>query len=109
MMTATQALLTVLICAIVTVLIRAAAFLLFPAGKQPPAFVTWMSRQLPRAVMAMLLVYCLKDVSILSAPHGLPELIAIVVTVALHLWKKQTLLSIAGGTVSYMLLVQLVF
>ena len=64
---------------------------------------------LPAAVFGMLVVYCLKNVSLLSGSHGLPEAMAIAVVAALHLWKKQTLLSIAGGTVCYMLLVQLVF
>ena len=108
MMTTAQALLTVLICAVVTVLIRAAAFLLFPAGKQPPAFVTWMSRQLPRAVMAMLLVYCLKDVHFAALPGWLPTLAAVAATAALHLWKRQMMLSIAGGTALYMLLIRLI-
>lgn len=108
MMTTAQALLTVLICAAVTVLTRAAAFLLFPAGKQPPAFVTWMSGQLPRAVMAMLLVYCLKGVSFAALPSWLPTLCAVGVTAALHLWKRQMMLSIAGGTALYMLLIRII-
>ena len=107
-MTTTQALITVFISAAVTVLIRASAFLLFPAGKQAPAFITWMSRQLPRAVMAMLLVYCLKDVSFTALPGWLPTLFAVAVTALLHLWKRQMMLSIAGGTALYMLLIRLI-
>ena len=57
----------------------------------------------------MLVIYCLRNVSLLSGSHGLPELIGIAVTVGLHLWKRQMMLSIAGGTICYMLLVQLVF
>ena len=64
---------------------------------------------LPGAIFSMLIIYCLRNVSLFSGSHGLPELIAIAVTAALHLWKHQMLLSIAGGTISYMLLVQLVF
>ena len=108
MMTTTQALLTVFICAAVTVLTRAAAFLLFPAGRQAPAFITWMSGQLPRAVMAMLLVYCLKDVRFAAVPQWLPTLAACAVTALLHLWKRQMMLSIAGGTALYMLLIRLI-
>ena len=108
MMTTAQALITVFICAGVTVLIRAAAFLLFPAGRQAPAFITWLSRQLPRAVMAMLLVYCLKDMSFTALPNWLPTLCAVAVTAALHLWKRQMMLSIAGGTALYMLLIRLI-
>ena len=108
MMTTVQALITVFICAGVTVLIRAAAFLLFPAGRQAPAFITWLSRQLPRAVMAMLLVYCLKDMSFTALPNWLPTLTAVAVTAALHLWKRQMMLSIAGGTALYMLLIRII-
>ena len=64
---------------------------------------------LPLALFAMLVVYCLKDVSWLSGSHGVPELIGIAVTAGLHLWRRQMLLSIAGGTICYMVLVQLVF
>ena len=108
MMTPVQALLTVLICAAVTVFTRAVSFLLFPAGRQAPAFITWLSKQLPRAVMAMLLVYCLKDVSFAALPHWLPTLAAVAVTAALHLWKRQMMLSIAGGTALYMLLIRII-
>ena len=68
-----------------------------------------LGRLLPGAVFALLVVYCLKNVSLTAGSHGIPEAIAIAVVVALHLWKRQTLLSIAGGTVVYMLLVQTVF
>ena len=66
-------------------------------------------KALPAAIFGMLVVYCLKNVSLLSGSHGLPEALAIAVTAGLHLWKRQMLLSIAGGTAAYMLLVQLVF
>ena len=108
MMTTVQALMTVFICAAVTVLIRASAFLLFPAGRQAPAFITWLSKQLPRAVMAMLLVYCLKDVSFTAVPAWVPTLAAVAVTAILHLWKRQMMLSIAGGTALYMVLIRLI-
>ena len=77
--------------------------------RQTPKFIEYLGKALPAAVFAMLVVYCLKSVDILTGSHGLPELISIIVVVLLHLWKKQMLLSIAGGTVCYMLLVQLVF
>ena len=69
----------------------------------------YLGKALPGAVFGLLVVYCLKNVSLLSGSHGLPELIAILVVAGLHLWKRQMLLSIAGGTICYMLLVQLVF
>ena len=77
--------------------------------KPTPKYIVYLGKALPCAVFGMLVVYCLKNVSLLSGTHGIPELIAIGITAGLHLWKKQMLLSIAGGTIAYMLLVQLVF
>lgn len=84
-------------------------FLLFPADKPTPKYVQYLGKVLPAAVFGLLVIYCLKDVSFFTGSHGIPELIAIGVVVLLHIWKKQMLLSIAGGTICYMLLVQLVF
>lgn len=92
-----------------TMLTRFLPFLLFPAGKATPRYVQYLGKALPGAVFGLLVVYCLKNVSLLSGSHGLPELIAILAVAGLHLWKRQMLLSIAGGTICYMLLVQLVF
>lgn len=116
-MTMTEQLLTIAVVVCATVLTRFAPFLLFSSrsasksgGKrQTPAFIQYLGRVLPAAVFGMLVVYCLKQVPILTAPHGLPELIALAAVVGLHLWKKQMLLSIAGGTVLYMVLLQTVF
>lgn len=105
----TQQIITIALCGLATMLTRFLPFILFPAGKQTPRYVQYLGRVLPGAIFGMLVVYCLRNVSILTGTHGIPELIAIVVVVALHLWKKQMLLSIAGGTVVYMLLVQFVF
>lgn len=88
---------------------RFTPFLLFPDSKKPPEIVSYLGHVLPSAMMGLLVVYCLKNVSILSAPHGIPELISIVVILLLHKWKSNTLLSIGGGTAVYMALVQLVF
>ena len=88
---------------------RLIPFLFFPKGKEIPPIIRYLGRVLPPAVIGMLVIYCLRNVSLLSGSHGLPELIGIAVTVGLHLWKRQMLLSIAGGTICYMLLVQLVF
>ena len=92
-----------------TILLRFLPFLLFPSGKKTPAFVTYLGKVLPFAMIGLLVVYCLKDVSVFSGSHGLPELIAILFIVVLHKWKKSTLLSIGGGTVLYMVLVQTIF
>lgn len=108
-MTLTQRLVTIALCALATMLTRFLPFLLFSSRRPTPKYVRYLGRALPPAIFGMLVVYCLKNVSIVSGSHGLPELIAIALTVGLHLWKRQTLLSIAGGTIAHMLLIQLVF
>lgn len=105
----TRDLIIVLIVALVTMLIRFLPFIIFSGNRKTPAFITYLGKVLPYSIMAMLLVYCLRNVSLISSPHGLPELIACAVIVALHIWKRNTLLSIIAGTVSYMLLIQFVF
>lgn len=104
-----QQIVTIGVCVLATMLTRFLPFLVF-TGKHPtPKYVQYLGKALPPAVFGMLVVYCLKGVSLLSSSHGIPELIAIAVTVGIHLWKRKMLLSVAGGTVCYMLLVQLVF
>ena len=82
-----------------TQLTRWLPFWLFPEKKQPPAVVAYLGKVLPPAMMGLLVVYCLRSISWLSVPHGAPELIAIAAVAGLHLWKRNVLLSIAGGTV----------
>ena len=94
---------------LVTMLTRFLPFLIFNEHRKTPKLVLYLGKVLPCAIMGMLVIYCLKDVKFLSAPYGLPELIGIVVVAGLHLWKRNSLLSIGVGTVAYMLLVQLVF
>lgn len=108
-MTQTQQFLTIAAVVLGTVLTRFLPFLVFPTGKETPKFVKYLGTYLPGAVFGLLVVYCLKNVTPLTFSHGIPELISIAVVVALHLWRRQMLLSIAGGTVCYMLLIQLVF
>ena len=105
----TQALLIVLVAAGVTVLLRFLPFFVFGGGKETPELISYLGRVLPFAIMGMLVVFCLKNVSVVGAPYGAPEAIACLVTVAIHLWRKNTLLSIVTGTVCYMMLVQMVF
>ncbi|MBE5793936.1 MAG: branched-chain amino acid transporter AzlD [Clostridiales bacterium] len=107
-MTTAQQFVTISLCAIATMLTRFVPFLLF-SGKKTPRFIQYLGQALPGAIFGMLVVYCLKGVNPMVYSHGLPEALAILVTVALHLWKRQMLVSIAGGTVCYMLLLQLVF
>ena len=108
-MTLTQQAVTIAMVVAGTMLTRFLPFLLFPAGKPTPKFVKYLGKVLPAAVFGLLIVYCLKDVSVFAGSHGIPELISIALVVGLHLWKRQMLLSIAGGTICYMLLVQLLF
>lgn len=108
-MTMIQQFITILMVVIGTMITRFLPFLLFPAGKPTPKYIQYLGKVLPAAIFGLLVIYCLKDISIFSNSHGLPEMIAIVVVIALHYWKRQMLLSIAGGTVCYMLLVQLLF
>ena len=108
-LTPVQTIVMILAVAAGTQLTRWLPFWLFPENKEPPAIVTYLGRVLPAATMGLLVVYCLKGVSWTSAPHGIPELISVAVVAALHRWKGNVLLSIAGGTVLYMVLVQMVF
>ena len=108
-LTTLQTLAIILAVAAGTQLTRWLPFWLFPENRQPPAAIVYLGRVLPPAMMGLLVVYCLKSVTWLSAPHGAPELIAIAAVAALHNWRRNVLLSIAGGTALYMVLVQAVF
>lgn len=108
-MTLTQKIITISIVVMGTMLTRFLSFLIFPSGKPTPGYVQYLGKVLPPAVFGLLVVYCLKDVNVLSGCHGLPELISIAFVIILHLRKRQMLLSIGGGTVLYMFLVQFVF
>lgn len=92
-----------------TQITRFLPFLLFPEGKKTPEFVTYLSRTLPYATMGLLVVYCLRNISVTAAPYGAPELLATALIVILHRWKRNTLFSIGAGTVCYMFLVQKLF
>lgn len=105
----THAILIIAVAALVTMAIRFLPFLIFGAKRKTPDYVVFLGKVLPPAIIGMLVVYCLKQVSILQAPFGLPELLSVLLVVLLHLWKRNTLLSVGGGTLCYMLLVQLVF
>ena len=104
-----QQIATIALCVLGTMTTRFLPFLIFKPGSRLPGYVKYLGKALPSAVFALLVVYCLKDVSILSGSHGIPEAIALLVTVGLHKWKHETLLSVAGGTLCYVLLVQMVF
>lgn len=99
----------VAVAVLVTAALRFLPFLVFGEHRRTPALITRLGQVLPYAVMGMLVVYCLKEVSFTSSPFGIPELLGCAAVVILHVWKRSTLLSIGGGTAVYMLLVQLVF
>ncbi|MCQ5130061.1 branched-chain amino acid transporter permease [Butyricicoccus faecihominis] len=104
-----QQMITIAMCVLGTMATRFLPFLVFSPQKPTPRYIQYLGRALPAAVFGMLVVYCLKNISLFTGSHGLPELLAIALVVALHLWKRQMLISIAGGTIFYMLLVQYVF
>ena len=108
-LTQQQALLTIAVIVVTTILTRALPFIIFPADKKTPKFIVYLGEVLPYAIIGMLIVYCFKEVSTVSAPHGIPELIASVFVVLIHKWKHNLLISIGGGTLLYMVLVQVVF
>ena len=100
--------LTVGVIALVTFLLRVLPFLVFGGKRRPPAFIEWLSTVLPFAVMGMLVVYCFKDVSFFASPFAIPETVATLAVVLLHIWRRNELLSIGGGTALYMLLIALI-
>ena len=109
-MTALHLGITIAVFSAATMLTRFLPFMIFSSkDQQPPEVVRYLGRVLPAAIFGMLIVYCLKSVTPFAGNRGIPEALAIAVTIALHKWKHQTLVSIAGGTVCYVLLVQLVF
>lgn len=108
-MTLTQEMLTVAAVVAGTMVTRFLPFIIFPANKKTPPAITFLGQMLPAAVMGLLVIYCFKDVSFVSGTHGIPELLATAVTVLLQVFVRNMLLTIAGGTIFYMYLVQYVF
>ena len=108
-MTLIQQIVTIAICSAGSITTRFLPFAVFRENRETPAYIQYIGKYLPLAVFGMLVVYALKDTQVLTGNHGLPELISLVVTLALHLCKRQMLISIAGGTICYMILVQFIF
>lgn len=108
-MTLTQQIITIGLCILGTMATRFLPFIVFNENRKTPEFVQYIGRFLPSAVFGMLIVYCLRNVSVFQGSHGIPELISILVTGGLHVWKRNMLLSIFVGTVCYMLLLHLWF
>ncbi|HIY21878.1 MAG TPA: AzlD domain-containing protein [Candidatus Flavonifractor merdigallinarum] len=108
MLTPLEAVASIAVMAVVTFLTRALPFLLFDRGERPPKLVLYLGRVLPAAIIAMLIIYCLRGVSFAGLESWLPPLLAVALVVGLHLWRHNNLLSIFGGTIFYMVLVQAV-
>ncbi len=108
-MTDTHAAALIAVSAGVTALLRFLPFLLLGGKRKTPEFITYLGKVLPYAIMGMLVVYCLRGITPLVWPHGIPELLAAAVTALLHVWRRNTLVSIAGGTICYMVLIQFLF
>lgn len=108
-MTLSEEIITIGMCVLATLLTRFLPFLVFSEKKKTPKFIEYLGKALPAAIFALLVVYCLKTVDITAGSHGIPEFISVAVVTVLHLWKRKILLSMAGGTLCYMLLVQLIF
>ena len=99
----------IVVATLVTMATRFLPFLIFGSGRKTPDIIVYLGKVLPCAIMGMLVVYCFKDVTFLAYPYGIPEILGCAVVALLHLWKRNSLLSIGAGTVFYMVLVQLVF
>lgn len=104
-----HSMLIVMTCALITIMTRALPFAVFGGKKEIPAFVRYLGSVLPYAIMAALVVYCLKNINIMTGNHALPEILAVLLVVLVHLWKKNTLFSIGLGTAFYMFLIQVIF
>ena len=104
-----HSLLIVAVMAVFTALTRFLPFLAFPEGRKRPKVITYLGTVLPFALIGMLVVYCFKSVSVFAYPYCIPELLAVVLVAVLHIWKRNTLISVFGGVIFYMVLVQCVF
>lgn len=108
-LTPIQTIVTILAIAAGTMITRFLPFVLFPEKKEIPVYITYLENALPSAMMGLLVIYCLKGVSVLNTPFGIPELFSIIAIILLHKWKNNVLLSIGSGTIVYMILVQKIF
>ena len=104
-MNTTQQIITIILIALATISTRALPFVLFPSKTHTPRFVQFLGKYLASAVFGMLVIYCLKDVAFLRGNHGLPQMLGILACIVLHLWRKNMLLTIAGGTIFYMIII----
>lgn len=104
-----HSLILVAVMALITAFIRFSPFILFPEGRKRPKVITYLGTVLPYAIIGMLVVYCFKGKSVIEYPYCIPELLAAALVVGLHIWKRNTLISVFAGVAFYMILVQLIF
>lgn len=107
--TPTQMLIFYGVVSLGTILTRVLPFILFPENREIPKYIKYLADILPYTIIGMLVVFCLKDISIVKAPFAIPEAVSILIIVLLHTWKRNTLLSIGAGALSYMIMVQYIF
>jgi branched-subunit amino acid transport protein AzlD len=98
----------VFVVAICTVLTRALPFLALGGKKDIPPTIKYLGKVLPAGIMAILVVYCLKGIQFMKGNRGIPEILGVLIVISLHLWKRNTLLSIGGGTIGYMILLHII-
>ena len=108
-MSVTQTIITIALVILGTMITRFAPFIVFTSKRPTPEYVKYLGKVLPSAALAMLVIYSFKDINFMSSSHGIPEIISSILVVILHFWKRHMLISIVGGTVLYMILVQFVF
>lgn len=108
-MTLEQQIITIGMVVLGTVITRFLPFIIFPSGKTTPKYIQYLGKVIPGSIFGLLVVYALRNTNVLSGSHGIPEAVAIGIIIVLHLWKRNMLISIAGGTISYMLLIQFIF
>lgn len=104
----TQQIITIGLCVLGTMTTRFLPFIIFRESKETPEFIQYIGNFLPSVVFGMLVIYCLRNVNVPQGTHGIPEAISILVTSGLHIWKRQMMLSIAGGTICYMILIHMI-
>jgi len=104
-----HAIIVIIVMGLAVLATRIVPVLIFGRGEKVPEFILYLGRVVPYTAMGLLIVYCLRDVPVLEAPHGLPELISLTVVTITYLWKRNTILSVVIGTALYMILVQSVF
>ena len=108
-MTISEQIITIAVVIVATLSTRFLPFILFPSKNSTPLYISYLGKVLPAAVFGFLVVYCLRNVNIFAYSHGLPEILGVLITAFLHKWKRQMLFSIAGGTISYMAMLQIIF